>query len=655
MLVPPVRVATSNVARQVALNPFAVPGDPHTAIEWQAEVGQENGDLRQCGGRLRGSASLRLPSALPPGYHQLRLVARRRGGASVEARQTLIVTPRRCPLPADILGRRQVFGLLVNLYTVRSATNWGAGDLSDLRAIIKWCGGIGAAFVGLNPLHALENTAAEVSPYSPISRLYRNVLYLDPGVVPELADSAPARDRIGSDDFRRELARRQASDRVDYDRVMALKLPVLRELHRTFAAGSRNRDDERARAYREYCVREGNALVNFATFCALQTYLGERQQGRDWRRWPPSFRDYRSAAVEWFREERHEDVDFHRYLQFELDRQLALVATAAKKHRLPLGVYQDLALGSSAGGADTWSFPDLFVHAVRVGAPPDNYNARGQNWAFPPIDPRRLAADRYAYWIQLVRSALAHAGAVRIDHILGLHRQYWIPAGWSPADGAYVRFPADDLFGIVALESERAGALVVGEDLGTVPPEVPRLLERWGVLSTRVLYFERDRGGGYRSARRYPTRALAGANTHDLATLTAFWRGSDLDLRRSLGIYATDAQWRRAKTERGRERRALVRRLRSERLLAGKREASAAEMCAAVHGFLCRTPAALVGVALDDLVGEIDPVNIPGVGLDRYPNWSRRQHLPLEALGSDPGVARALAGTQRRRWRRRQP
>ena len=287
-------------------------------------------------------------------------------------------------------------------------------------------------------------------------------------------------------------------------------------------------------------------------------------------------------------------------------------------------------------------FPELFAHGASIGAPPDPYSASGQNWGLPPISPRALRRTRYRYWIQLVRSALRHAGALRIDHVLGLFQQFWIPEGKSGADGAYVRFPADDMLGILALEASRAGAVVVGEDLGTVPPEVPPGLKKWKVLSSKVLYFEREGESGFKPAAAYDADALATANTHDMATLEGWWEGRDIELRAEVGlIEAGDVDAEREKREI--EKQALLDRLVRDGVATSDEISSGgATFRGAVHEFLCETPAVLVGLSLDDLLGEREPVNLPGVGPDKYASWSRKSSLPLEALATDPDVERAL-------------
>jgi 4-alpha-glucanotransferase len=408
-----------------------------------------------------------------------------------------------------------------------------------------------------------------------------------------------------------------------------------------------------------YVKAHGDALRDFAVFLALRAQLAP-QHGPDWRRWPAAFRDPVSPAVRDFAAVHADDVGFHCYLQFELDRQLGEAAAHARAAGLDVGLYQDLAIGSSPGGSDAWAFSDLFVTGATLGAPPDTWYRRGQDWGFHPLDPRRLAARGYDYWIRLLRAGLAHAGALRIDHVIGLFRQFWIPSGGTPAEGGYVRFPTEDLLAILALESGRAGALVIGEDLGTVPRGLTRTLAAWGVLSTRILYFARDRRGQFLPAGSYPPRALVSANTHDMAPLAGYWVGRDLELRWRAGQIRSRSAFAHAKQERRAELAALAHRVAPEGPVSRPEASHAdAEMRGAVHAFLCRTPAALVGLSLDDLVGEREPVNLPGAGPDVFPSWSRRLRMPTERLRTAPEVRAALgpvlrtARARRRRRRRR--
>ncbi len=661
-LIAPCRVVRDG-ARTIPLRP------PGTGPwRWQLDVACEGTEPHRSEGTLRtgrGAPAIRLRVAPGLGYHRVTLRLTGRDGVERTAEQTLIVVPARCASPAD-LGVTRGFGLLANLYTLRTPRNWGVGDLTDLCDLVRFAAAHGGAFVGINPLHALGNVGDEISPYQPISRLYRNPLYLDVTAVPELLESPDAQALLARPETRAAVARLRAGDRVDYAAVMAEKERVLRALHRAFAARHRGHGTARGDAYERYRDAEGEALVDFATFVALRARLSAGDPAlRDWRRWSAGYRDRVSRDVEAFRAEHTEDVDYQSFLQFELDRQLACAAERARADGLAVGVYQDLALGSSPIGADPWAFPGLFLDGASVGAPPDPFAPTGQNWGLPPIAPAALARGGYAYWIRLVRGAMRHAGAIRIDHVMGLFRQFWIPTGCSGADGAYVRMPADDLLGILALESVRARALVIGEDLGTVPAGLPRELARWGVLSMRVLYFMRDARGAFLPARRYPARALVSANTHDMAPLAGWLEGRDLALRRRVGQIPTDHALADAERERERERRALLARLaregirRSKTDRAGGRRSSAAapatppdaELRGAVHEFLARTPAVMVGVALDDLAGEHDPVNLPGVPLEAYPSWTRKMRPALDDLMADPDVERALDVVPRLRGR----
>lgn len=628
-------------------------GNAGKTWEWDVEVELEQGSVVHASGRTEsrnGTLHLELPDRLPEGYHRVRAMLNTPGMAPTATEQLRIVTPPHCPTTAERLDNRPAFGLLANLYTLRSARNWGVGDLTDLNRLVAFAAKEGAAFVGVNPLHTIANSGSEVSPYSPVSRLFRNPLYLDIEAIDELDDLPALRRSLAASAHRTKLDEARALPRVDYERAMALKEPALRELHRRFTVRHRGRETARCRAYERYLAGQGEALTDFATFMALKDHLGWKDR-RGWKQWPARFRDPRSRAVRDFRAEHGESVDFHCYLQFEIDRQLAAVARQGKS--MPIGIYQDLAIGSAGHGSDSWAFNELFLRGVDVGAAPDDYSAEGQNWGFPPVSPRQLAADGYRYWILLVRSALRHAGALRIDHVMGLFRQYWIPAECSGRDGAYVRFPAEDLLGILALESRRAGALVIGEDLGTVPPGLPAILRRWGIMSTRVLYFERSSRGTFHRAERYEKNALLSANTHDMVPLAGFWQGTDLTMRRALGLLHDAGELSAQMRERARARRFLVRRLRAAGVLEKTQVRDETDLRRAVYEFLSRTPAALLGVSIDDLVGETSPVNIPGVDADRFPSWTRKQRLPIEALPRDAEVRRVLSGLKRRRLNKR--
>ncbi len=588
-----------------------------------AELALEMGDVASLDAAARG--------ALPIGYHTLR---------AGDDEQRLIVVPPHCVLPPYPMA-----GVIANLYAVRSERNWGVGDLSDLAALGEWSAERGASFVGVSPLHALRDRGHDISPYAPMSRLFRNAIYIDVEQVPELLESDDARAMLERAELREALARLRASARVDYERVWTLKARVLRALFRTFVAAHRDAETTRGVAFREVVDRQGRALGDFALFCALEEHFTrDGAHPPPWTEWPAQFRRPDSPDCEAFRLAHEDEIDFHRWLQFELDRQLADAAERGRRAGLGLGIYQDLAIGASPNSSDVWAFRDLFVDGVSLGAPPDLYAPQGQNWGLPPIDPRRLREDCYDYWIALLRASLAHAGALRIDHVLGLFRQFWIPSGMPGSAGAYVRFPTDDLFGILALESARHRAVIVGEDLGTVPPEVPGTLRRWRVLGSRVLHFEREPDGRYRAASSYEPLSLATADSHDMATIAGWWAGRDIELCRAAGLIESDERAHAARIDRERDRRLLLERLAADGALDEAREpASGAELRAAVHRFLCRTPALLVGFMLEDLVGEREPVNMPGVSLDAFPSWTRRLAISVEQLRGNRDVEIAFA------------
>jgi len=641
-ILPPVRVVRESEAWDRALR-FRIPDtvappNADARIEYTCTLEDERGECTTFAGAVDRHAADVVDVGLAPlvgaGYYRLHLALRGRG-ARAEARQTLVVAPHACVTPT---GKR--FGIEANLYSVRSPANWSVGNLDDLATLAEWSAAHGAAFLGVNPLHALRNRAADISPYSPVSRLYRSPAYLHIESIPELAHSDEARALLAGDALRAELAQLRAGDRVEYERATLLARPVLEALHRTFVTAHASPDDPRRAAYDRYAAREGDALTAHATFCALEEHCAALGIAGGWRAWPRPFRVPASPEVAQFRAEHRDQVEFHRWVQFEIDRQLERAAQRGRNAGLAIGLYHDLAVGSSGDGSDAWAHQHLFLSGADVGAPPDAYAAEGQNWGLPPISPHQLHADAYAYWIALLRASLRHAGALRIDHALGMFRQFWIPAGRPGREGAYVRFPTNDLLGILALESARHRAVVIGEDLGTVPPDVPPTLRSWGILGSRVMLFEREADGAFRPAASYEPLSLVTADTHDMPPLEGYWQGRDLDL----GLTRRDdPDLAPARAARVRDRSALIDRLTADRILPpGSDNVQGPALTAAVHRFLCSTPAALVGLSLDDLAGETEPVNMPGLAPDRFPSWTRRMRMPLAALDSSPTVRESL-------------
>lgn len=582
------------------------------------------------------AARIPIPGDLRPGVYSVRLELDQ-GAPPNRGVQRLVVAPATALTVEERLGSERAVGLWTNLYTVRSRRNWGFGDLGDAGQLLQASADAGGDFVGVNPLHAIRNRGSGVSPYSPVSRLFRNLLYLDVEAVPELAECPEARMRIASDAVRTRLARLREAPRIEHGEVLALKLEVLRDLFSHFERREARAPSERGRRYGAFAAREGDALVDFATFEVLSAFL----EAGDWPRWSDELRDPRSAAVGRFRQAHAEEVRLHGWLQFELDEQIAAAAAQGRGAGMRVGLYHDLAVGSARDSADTWMFPEAFVADVGIGAPPDDFAPEGQDWGLAPLDPHRLRADGYRLFERLLDAAMRHTGALRIDHVMGLQRQFFIPAGSDASQGAYVRFPLDDLLGVVALASRRHHSLVIGEDLGTVPAELPGVLASWGILSSSVLLFEREHDG-FRAPGQISPRALATFGTHDLAPLAGYVAGRDLELRRAAGAIASDAALSEALGRRRAEIEALIARLRAEGILDAGETPDPPRLCQAVGEFLARSPAPLVGISLDDLAGEEEPINLPGIPTDVHPSWTRRMRLPLDDLLGSPGFRLAL-------------
>jgi len=589
---PPVVVARTG--RQVTWRPPE--GEPATLV---LETGQER------------PLPAELPGDLPPGWHRVQ----GRTGAT-----TLVVAPGRCHLPAELEGGGRAWGWAAQLYAVRSRASWGIGDLGDLAGLLAATAPLGAGFALLNPLHAAMPT--EPSPYNPSSRVFRNPLYLHVEDVPELTGLDP-RDRARVEALARAGQTLLDKDRIDRPAVYRLKDEALRLAQAALGRAPGRRDG--LAAYRAATPN----LERFATFCALQ-----HVHGPDWRTWPAAYRHPGRPEVGAFGEQHHLEVAYHAWLQWLLDEQLAAVRPGWGQ----LGVVNDLAIGFAPDGFDAWSFQDELAAGMSVGAPPDPLGPRGQDWGLPAFVPDRLTAGGYAPFAQTIRAGMAHAAGLRIDHVMGLFRLFWIPEGAEPAQGTYVRYPADDLLGVLALESAAAQALVVGEDLGTVEPGVRERLAAEGVLSYRLAWFERGPDDGRRRAADYPRLALAATTTHDLPTVAGFFSGTDIDHLYDIGV-ATPGGPEQADQEAQRE--SLCRLLEEEGLLAPD-ERSVPAIVAALYGFLARTPSMLVAATLEDAVESHDRPNVPGT-IDQRPNWSLSLPVPLDDLAADPRVRR-LAG-----------
>jgi len=538
-----------------------------------------------------------LPHDLPLGYH--RLVPAEGGGERL-----LVVSPGRCHLPPDL----RTWGWAVQLYAARSTESWGMGDLADLRRLAGWSRRLGAGMCLLNPLHATVPDFPQASPYYPSSRCFRNPLYLR---VEEVPGAAPAADDGGFDLAALAAQGRalNADRRIDRMEVWKLKRTALEHLWRRFQAAGGDPAFDR---FREV---QGDALTGFATHCALT----ERFPGA-WADWPEEYRRPDSPAVARFAVEQADRVGYHAWLQWLTETQLAAAGEG-------LDLMQDLAVGVDPGGADAWLWQDTMALSMRVGAPPDDFNRRGQDWSLPPFDPWRLRRAGYDPWIRTVRAGLRAAGGIRVDHVMGLFRLYWIPLGASPAEGAYVRYRHDEMLDILALESHRAGAYVVGEDLGTVEDFVRQELSDRGVLSYRLLWFEPHRPP------EFPVQALAAVTTHDLPTVAGMWTGADLAEQHALGLDPNEDG-----------ARAIHDKLADWSGSAA--DASPADVVVNTHRLLAQAPSMILTATLDDAAVVEERPNIPGT-VDERPNWSIALPVPLEDLEESPTAA-AIADALRR-------
>lgn len=559
---------------------------------------------------------LTLPETLPIGYHRLKVEAGRRSG------EALVISAPSHVFHGD--GQR-LWGVFLPLYALQTRESWGAGDFSDLEKLIDWTAGLGGGVVATLPmLSTFLDEPFEPSPYAPASRLFWNELYLDPRRIPELKTCPAAQRLLESADFSREMEALHRFPEVNYGRLMALKRRVFEELAGSFFArpAPNRRDDFEA------FVSDNPELRSYAAFRAV----GERR-GEPWQCWPERLREGTLAAADWDEDDRH----YHLWVQWVLEEQLGALAQSAR--RSGPGLYLDLPLGVHPSAYDVWRYRDLFVEGMAAGAPPDSFFTRGQNWGFAPLHPERARERGYDYLIGCLRHHLRHAGLLRIDHVMQLYRLFWIPEGMEATAGVYVRYPVEELFAVLSLESHRHQAIIVGENLGTVSPEFGEVMERHGVLGMYVAQYELQPG---QPARTPPARSVASLNTHDMPTFRSFWETRDVADLQDLG-FLDERQ-----AEEQRERQNALRRQMIEELPPEDRNDPYAAALRQRLDHLAASPARMVLINLEDLWGETEPQNVPGTHTER-PNWRRKARYSFEEFSTNSEVIDTLRRVDRLR------
>ncbi len=564
-----------------------------TAQSVRASSDDRRGSIQLEGGGTRSFDHM-LPADLPTGYHELQFE-----GESRSVR--LIVSPGKCFLPDKL----RTWGWAVQLYAARSQRSWGMGDLDDLDLLARWSGSeFGAGMLLVNPLSACAPyLPQQASPYYPCSRRFFNPLWISVEKLPGAnEENVPGLDSLAQAGRDLNQARR-----IDRNRVFELKMEALNGLWARFDS-----DPE----FSHFCKEQGPDLERFATFCALAE---DQQSG--WQTWPSEFRHPSGPAVQKYAAEHRGRVEFHKWLQWLLDRQLAL----ASQH---VALMQDLPIGVDPGGADAWAWQDVFALDAGVGAPPDEFNTQGQNWGLPPFVPHKLRAAGYEPFLQTLRAAFRHGGGLRIDHVMGLFRLYWIPAKMSAKDGTYVRYNADEMLAIVALESQRAKAYVVGEDLGTVEDEAREKLAAHQILSYRLLWFEKEH------PREYPKEALAAITTHDLPTVAGLWTGSDLELQHKLDLTPNEKSTKEICERLGKTAKLTP-------------DVPMEEVIARSYELLAHAPSRIVTAALDDAAAVEERPNVPATLEDKNPNWSLALPMAIDDLMAAELPRRIAAALQR--------
>lgn len=606
-------------------------------------------DGEQHSGQVKGGSVLPLPATVPLGYHTLTLT---QGDSRWSC--WLIVAPARCYEPEKLRQGNKLWGACVQLYTLRSARNWGIGDFGDLHQMVIEIAARGGAFIGLNPIHALYPATPEsASPYSPSSRRWMNIIYIDVNAVEDFTLSSAARQWWKREETQQKLQAARDAEWVDYTAVTELKLTALAMAWQQFL--QRSGDDALMVGFRGFIAREGDSLFYQAAFDAVHAWQMQQDPQRwGWPVWPEAFQDADSPEVAAFCVEHRDQVEFYMWLQWLAWRQFSACWESCQQRDMPVGLYRDLAVGVAEGGAETWRDKELYCLKASVGAPPDILGPLGQNWGLPPMDPYIMVDRAYEPFIELVRANMTHCGALRIDHVMSLLRLWWIPYGETADKGAYVHYPVDDLLAILALESQRHQCMVIGEDLGTVPVEIISKLRDSGIYSYKVLWFEQDGKGRFRAPEDFTAQAMAVASTHDMPTVRGYWECGDLALGRSLGLYPDAAILAGLYQDRARAKQSLLESLHQYGCVPQKTGHTAARMKMTpvlnrgLQRYIADANSALLGLQPEDWLDMAEPVNVPGTS-NQYKNWRRKLTHSLEAMFDSQQVNRLIKDLDKHR------
>ncbi|MEZ9465448.1 4-alpha-glucanotransferase [Vibrio breoganii] len=579
-----------------------------------------------------------LPAEIKWGYHKL-IVTRKRRKAPYE--MTLIVTPKACFKQSDIENGKKLWGPSIQLYTLRTPHNWGIGDFGDLKQLVGDIAARGGDFVGLNPIHSLFPANPEgASPYSPSSRRWLNIMYIDVSSVPEFALSVEAQQKVGSAEFQQRLQKAREIQHVNYSEVSDLKMAVLPLLFAEFKTRHLDKNTERAQAFLSFVEEGGESLLHQAAFDAMHKTLRDADEHMwGWPVFPEKYRRFDSAGSQKFIKDNKDLVELYMYLQWIADTQINEAQALAEEKGMTLGLYRDLAVGVADSGSETWADDGNLILDASIGAPPDVLGPLGQNWGLPPLNPQVLQETGYDAYVKLLRANMKHCGALRIDHVLGLLRLWWIPKGENATKGAYMYYPVEDMLAILALESHRFQCSVIGEDLGTVPDEIVDILRDAGVHSYKIFFFENHEDGSFIKPTEYAEQSMSALCTHDMPTLRGFWHCDDLKLGAELGLYPNEEQLAGLFDDRLECKQGILNTIRENNpqfLSTGIGENAEwvpmdRYLAEGLQLHVAAGSSALLSVQLEDWLEMEKPVNIPGT-VEEYPNWRRKLSVNLEDM-----------------------